>query len=222
MDVLYPAPEIDEYIKEEGVTYTDEEEVHFTEKVLARDELFEAIVLQACYLSFGSVILAESRQDFDEFMKKASGLMMVEDSKDKPSTTRYLPSKYPHLYDYWLDIKNKVWLPWSSLVPNYKHERGKSFSEILVPTVDTMRASWYVNLMNEAKRPLILVGDTGTSKSAILMDFLRNLDATKFVSRNSSYSTYIIAELSNFNNFTFLSIELFDPQFFIKNYVIGR
>lgn len=182
INVLYPKPAIDEFLREEGKVLSDEEEVAFNERVLARDETLEAVYLQACYCSLGAAITSESRNDFDEYMKKTSGLMMIEDSAEKPATTRYLPALFPQLYDYLLDVERRIWVPWNWLVSKYEHDRGKFFGEILVPTVDTMRASWFVSLMNKWKKPVVLVGDTGTSKSAIVMDFLRHLNTEKFVS----------------------------------------
>ncbi|CAB0039667.1 unnamed protein product [Trichogramma brassicae] len=179
-DILYPKPEVDEYLRANDVEYTEEEENRFAEKVQERNEVLEAAYLQSVYCSLGAAIVAESRREFDEFMKKSSGLMMVEDSIERPATTRYLPTKYPLLYDYLLDVEKRAWIPWKYLVMKYVHDRNMSFSEILVPTVDTMRATWYVSLMVNAQKPLVLIGETGTSKSAILMDFLRRLNPNKF------------------------------------------
>ena len=93
----------------------------------------------------------------------------------------YLPITFRLLYEYLLDIPNQVWVPWKWLVPAYIHDRNKHFSDILVPTIDTLRTTWFVNLMNDLKRPVVLVGETGTSKTAIIQDFLRGLNPEKFV-----------------------------------------
>ena len=58
------------------------------------------------------------------------------------------------------------------------------FNEILVPTVDTVRTTWLLNLMNQVNRPVLLVGETGTSKTATIQAFNRNLDVEKYVSVN--------------------------------------
>lgn len=88
------------------------------------------------------------------------------------------------LYDYFLDLEKNIWIPWRALVPNYVHDREKNFSDILVPTIDTLRTTWFVNMMNERDRPALLVGETGTSKTAIIQEFLRNLSIEKYVSFN--------------------------------------
>lgn len=79
-----------------------------------------------------------------------------------------------------LDIEKKVWIPWESLVPDYIHDRNAKFSDILVPTIDTMRTTWFIKLMNNLKIPVLLVGETGTSKTAIIQSFLRSLNYDKY------------------------------------------
>lgn len=88
----------------------------------------------------------------------------------------------PTIYDYVLDVKRKVWMAWKWLVPAYLHDRQKNFSDILVQTVDTLRTTWFVELMNDLQRPVLLVGETGTSKTAIIHEFLRDLNPEKYVS----------------------------------------
>ena len=46
----------------------------------------------------------------------------------------------------------------------------------MVPTVDTVRVTNVLKLMNHVKRPVVLIGETGTSKTAIIKDFLRKLN----------------------------------------------
>ena len=67
------------------------------------------------------------------------------------------------------------------MVPAYLHDRDKHFTDILVPTIDTVRATWFLNLVNNLQKPVVLVGETGTSKTALIQEFLRNLDPEKYV-----------------------------------------
>jgi len=91
-----------------------------------------------------------------------------------------------------LDIDKQIWVPWNTLVPNYEHNPSIKFNEILVPTVDSTRITWLLNLMTDVKRPVILIGETGTSKTATMQNFLRTLDANQFVLvARSNFTTYI-------------------------------
>lgn len=66
-------------------------------------------------------------------------------------------------------------------MPKYVHSPEKKYNEILVPTVDTVRTTWILNLMVRIKRPVVLIGETGTSKTATIADFLRTVDQESHV-----------------------------------------
>ena len=87
-----------------------------------------------------------------------------------------IPGLYPTLFEYFFDINEKVWKPWKILVPQYIHDPAKRFNEILVPTIDTVRTEWLLNLMHSVKRSTLLVGESGTSKTATALSFLRKLN----------------------------------------------
>ncbi|KAK0163654.1 hypothetical protein PV327_007315 [Microctonus hyperodae] len=110
--------------------------IDWDKKLAERNELIEVIYIQSCYYSLGASLITHVRTEFDGYMKKTSGLMLVEDTPDKLATFRYIPITFCTLYDYILDI-------------NCKH-------------------------------PILLVGETGTSKTAIIQNFLRYLDREKF------------------------------------------
>ena len=100
-----------------------------------------------------------------------------------------LPSKYPLLYDYHFDESKKQWIPWKLLVPEYIHDPGRPFHEILVPTIDSTRTTWLLTVQAAIKRPVVLVGESGTSKSATIQNFLRNLDADSNLLLNINFSS---------------------------------
>ena len=90
------------------------------------------------------------------------------------------------LFEYFWDVEKNVWTPWIQLIPKYIHEPDRKFSEILVPTVDTVRTEWLLRGQVRIKRPVLLVGETGTSKTATTANFLRTLDKDTHVSLHSS------------------------------------
>ncbi|EFN79036.1 Dynein heavy chain 10, axonemal [Harpegnathos saltator] len=150
------------------------------EPKVAKEELWEAMYVQACYWSFGASIVDKARAKFDEHMKKTYRLLPTQDTPAKPATTRNIPSSFPTMYDYVLDVRKQVWTAWKWLVPAYIHDRQKNFSDILVQTIDTLRTTWFVKAMSELRRPVLLVGETGTSKTAVIHEFLRNLNPEKY------------------------------------------
>eukprot|EP00731_Ephydatia_muelleri_P035324 Em0114g8a len=102
-----------------------------------------------------------------------------------------IPSHYPTLYEYSFNGQQLKWVPWSDKIPTYEHQAGKKFHDILVPTVDTVRNTWLLQLMLDIRRPVVLVGETGTSKSATTQSYLRQLnpDSTLLLTINFSSRT---------------------------------
>ncbi|KAI4469012.1 dynein heavy chain [Holotrichia oblita] len=153
------------------------------------ENLLESIFLQCVYNSLGASLIASAREDFDTYMKKQCPFMNDDDDKEHMAKVGKMPNKYPTLYDYFLDIKEYCWVAWDWLIPDYIHDREKRYSEILVPTIDTVRTTFILKLMNAIHQPVILVGETGTSKTAIIQDFLRSLDQEIFIILNINFSS---------------------------------
>ncbi|KAI5616269.1 dynein heavy chain 10, axonemal [Silurus asotus] len=138
-------------------------------------EELESFFIEALYCSLGASLLESGRGKFDDFIKSLSGLTSVHDEK-KLAGPGELPGSLPTLYDFHFNANTKKWTPWSSLVPKYIHNPDMKFIDILVPTVDTTRTNWLLDQMVKVKRPVVLVGESGTSKTATTQNFLNRLD----------------------------------------------
>ncbi|XP_030756931.1 dynein heavy chain 10, axonemal [Sitophilus oryzae] len=173
IDAIYPQPEEDTRDPEESADL----------------DLIKAVFVTAIYNSIGAALVDSCRWEFDDYMKNQMGLLQVADTIEEMCDLSHTPSTFPLLYDYFLDIKQRVWVAWEWLVPGYVHERNQKFSQILVPTIDTVRVTYILELMNKIKRPVVLVGETGTSKTAIIQNFLRHLDHDVFIILNINFSS---------------------------------
>ncbi|KAJ9583317.1 hypothetical protein L9F63_022334, partial [Diploptera punctata] len=117
-------------------------------------ETSECLFLEAMFASLGATVLPEDRDKFDISARILCEFMKFIDSKEIRATTSSLPNALPTLYDYYVDVENQVWIPWKEMVPEYVHDRTKKFTEILVPTVDTIRTIWLLELMNKMARSM--------------------------------------------------------------------
>ncbi|XP_054248884.1 dynein axonemal heavy chain 10 [Indicator indicator] len=138
-------------------------------------DVLECFFLEALYSSLGAALLDAGRIKFDEHVKRISCMSVVRDDNvlAKPGE---LPGQLPTLYDFHFDGFQKKWVPWMKLVPEYIHKPQVKFLDILVPTVDTTRTTWLLEQMAKVKHPVVLVGVSGTSKTATTQNFLNNLD----------------------------------------------
>ena len=80
-------------------------------------------------------------------MKKLLTMINVEDTPENPASCSQMPTAKPTLYEYFFDFEQKAWIAWEWVVPAYIHNKEANFSDILVPTVDTLRTEWIISLM---------------------------------------------------------------------------
>ena len=143
----------------------------------------ESYFLAALYWSLGATLVGESRIKFDSYVKRLASLNEVP-GEGAVAGPGEIPIHNSTLYEYYFDPELSKWVPWVDKVPEYKHEPGQNFHEILVPTVDTVCNMWLLEVMVKVKRPVVLVGETGTSKTATTQNFLRQLDPDSTVSNS--------------------------------------
>ncbi|CAF2548494.1 unnamed protein product [Rotaria sp. Silwood2] len=163
-----------------------------------------AIFLQAFMWSFGACLKQEDRIILDTFIKYLSGLSTV--SIDSKAKSGQLPNEKFLLFDYIFQPELDQWIKWNDLIPKYEHDRSKRFTELLVPTIDTIRLGmiktknisvhlkytisispllendnidleWLIKSMITIHQPVLFVGDTGSSKTATILSYIRNFDS---------------------------------------------
>lgn len=138
------------------------------------DRFFEYVSIKALYWSLGAGLPEDGRIKFDRQLKYWSAMQSVDDKEASVvAKAGELPSAQPTLFDYYFDVEKRQWQAWRQLVPAYVHEPSKRYTEILVPTVDTVRTEWLLELAYAVRKPTLLVGESGTSKTATMQSFLR-------------------------------------------------
>ncbi|GFR65708.1 dynein heavy chain 12, axonemal-like, partial [Elysia marginata] len=95
-------------------------------------------------------------------------------------------------YDCFYDKKGRgAWLHWNSLIkPDASATASKpNIREMLVPTVDTVRYSYLMDMHITSGRPLLFVGPTGTGKSAyVSRKMMHELPQEKFLGTIITFS----------------------------------
>ncbi|XP_064619187.1 dynein axonemal heavy chain 10-like isoform X2 [Lineus longissimus] len=156
-------------------------------KEIPEPDVLEAYFLQALYWSVGGALLEDGRVKFDNYVKYLASLSATNDESQLAG-----PGELPgtnSLYEYFWDGEQNKWVPWAQLVPKYIHDPEMKYNQILVPTIDTVRTTWLLNLQTSIKKPVVLVGDTGTSKTATTQAFLRNMDTESHLLLNVNFSS---------------------------------
>ncbi|NWI88768.1 DYH7 protein, partial [Pitta sordida] len=138
--------------------------------------------LQGCFAfatvwSIGGTCDGDSRIIFDNFLR---------DILSGKSTTDPVPTSVGKwecpleekglVYDYMYELKgSKGWVHWNALIEQINYsDKNVKIQDIIVPTMDTVRYTFLLELFIPHGKPLLLVGPTGTGKSVYVKDKLMN------------------------------------------------
>uniref|UniRef100_K3W9Z0 AAA+ ATPase domain-containing protein n=1 Tax=Globisporangium ultimum (strain ATCC 200006 / CBS 805.95 / DAOM BR144) TaxID=431595 RepID=K3W9Z0_GLOUD len=91
-------------------------------------------------------------------------------------------------YDYSFDIAKETWVPWLDTISKFSVDPSASFSEIVVPTSDSVRSTFLMNLALPLGVHMLIVGPTGTGKTINVNQFLEKSDPDKFIPLKMSFS----------------------------------
>ncbi|XP_055691880.1 dynein axonemal heavy chain 3 [Lutzomyia longipalpis] len=155
---------------------------------------FQQTFLYCLVWSYCSTLTPDSRKVVDSALRKI--LYGTNDNYPKPklftlNRGQIFPEKMTFL-DYRFD-GTESWWPWaksedSALVSDL------SLSEIIVPTKESGYIQNWLELCVEIRLPILLVGPSGTGKSAIVNAFMRELPKNKFLINNINLSARTTAQ----------------------------
>ena len=87
-------------------------------------------------------------------------------------------------FDFVFQAKGRGnWIHWTKTIKSSNlGGKGTKISDIIVPTMDTARYKFLMDILIRHNKPVMLVGPTGTGKSVYVKDKLMNeLDKDKFI-----------------------------------------
>ncbi|XP_060544998.1 dynein axonemal heavy chain 12 [Pantherophis guttatus] len=127
--------------------------------------------------SIGATCDSDGRIIFDNFMRDI--VIGKLDEHPIPATI----GKWEHpfeekglVYDYMFELKGKGrWAHWNEAVKSINYsDKSIKVQDIIVPTMDTVRYTYLMELCIKYGRALLFVGPTGTGKSVYVKDKLMN------------------------------------------------
>lgn len=120
-----------------------------------------------------------SRTKFGHSLAQASGTEL-------PFST----SGSESLLNYMVDVSTGVWQPWSDRVPTMEVDvQNITATDVVIPTVDTLRHEALVYSWIRARKPVILCGPPGSGKTMTLFNALRKLPDIEVAGLNFSSAT---------------------------------
>ena len=91
---------------------------------------------------------------------------------------REIEAQFPPMhtvYDYFIDPKKNDFELWETKLTNWRPRKGLQFAQLIVPTIDTIRNSFFLQTMVTAKHRVLISGNTGTGKTVLCQSILEQL-----------------------------------------------
>lgn len=82
------------------------------------------------------------------------------------------------VYDYVVDRAKLKWMPWLDRLVSRSLDLDVEYSSIIVPTMDTLRYTYLLDVLVQHHHHCLFVGPTGTGKTVrqIELSFCREFD----------------------------------------------
>lgn len=144
------------FIRKEG-------EDPLTEEMLSQiEEMIVPYFLFSIVWSVGASCDVKGRAAFDKYFRDA---MLKQNAL--VSTSAMMPTDKT-VYEWCWDQTEMKWVEWMNTIPEFKANPDAPFSEMVIPTIDTVRYGYLVNLLATNNKHILCVGETGTGKTLIV------------------------------------------------------
>ncbi|XP_024523426.1 dynein heavy chain 1, axonemal [Selaginella moellendorffii] len=145
------------YVKDIGQDLNDEEKERLP-------QIIEPLFIFSIVWSIGVTCDNTGRMKFDNQLRALLGPLALE--KPPPADMDVFSYHFNHLTMEWLD--------WMQTIPKYVCNPDKPFSELIVPTVDSVRSKFVISTLLKIGKHVLCVGETGTGKTLVMQDQLLN------------------------------------------------
>ena len=80
-----------------------------------------------------------------------------------------------------MNLTQIKWKHWTKGMSPFKFNPTMQYSDIIVPTIDTIRTAYLTELLVNNKKQVLTVGATGTGKTSILTEKLLNGMSAEYI-----------------------------------------
>eukprot|EP01018_Ginkgo_biloba_P007243 Gb_31254 [translate_table: standard] len=140
-----------------------------SQQCLTGKQAIEPLFVFSLFWSVGASCDSNGREKFDSYIRDAFASHGIQN----------LPPEELDVFSYCFDHTSLVWIDWMQTIPKYVCNPEKPFSELIVPTVDSVRSRYLIHNLMQIGKHVLCVGETGTGKTLLVQDKLVNSkDAT--------------------------------------------
>jgi dynein heavy chain len=170
-----------------------------------KDLLVNSLFVEALVWTVGGSTTADGRLRFDAFLRElCSGATPA--GYDYLMTKKKVTLDVPmvpdddgsSVFDWMFDKKALKWQLWTATITDEERHipPGTPFSSIIVPTKDSARYSFLLDLSVTNNYPILFCGPTGTGKSVYLNRYLMSLDKNAWTPINITFSARTTANMT--------------------------
>ena len=94
------------------------------------------------------------------------------------------------VYDYYFDVLKGTWSLWSEKVKPFNPEYDGLFSNLVVPSAETTRQKFLIDVHRKTRKGIIYVGYAGTGKTTITRDYFATVDKETTVCSSMNMNSY--------------------------------
>ena len=76
------------------------------------------------------------------------------------------------IFDYYVDNDTKKFMPWTDKITAFIYDSEKPLQSVMVPNAETVRIRYFLDLMLDAGKPMLLIGGAGCGKTVMVQDKL--------------------------------------------------
>ncbi|XP_008419893.1 dynein heavy chain 3, axonemal isoform X1 [Poecilia reticulata] len=153
----------------------------------------QGLFLFALVWTVGGTITGDSRKKFDFFFRNM--LLGIDTEHPRPKSIKLKKHNiFPErgtVYDYYFHKDGYgQWIAWTDAITKETSviPAGIKVSDLIIPTVETVRQTFFLHTYLSHEIPMLFVGPTGTGKSAINKSFLVKLPKEKYTPNCINFS----------------------------------
>ena len=148
----------------------DEEEKIPAKIIQGINDGADSLFIFALIWSVGATTNSKGRKKFDSFLKLTTDQLGLKCNLPKDGL----------LFDYLFDLNKQEWIPWMDTRSKYSFESNTSFADIIVPTQDSIRYTYFLDILMKQDIHTLFTGDTGTGKTINVQQYINTLNTKKY------------------------------------------
>ncbi|MBP5699880.1 MAG: hypothetical protein J6W71_03420, partial [Methanobrevibacter sp.] len=130
---------------------------NMSEEVEATEEVIEGIFYFSLIWGLGVTTNEQGREAFNKYLRD----LIKTNAIDK----RFAPPEKDTVYDFLFDPDKKEWIPWINIIEKLDLPHNIGYTEIIVPTPDSVRNTHVITKLSLSNKHVITTGPTGTGKT---------------------------------------------------------